>query len=92
MKIDQKFAFPTDVETAIALQEKLRYQVIVEDQLGVIKYVAGVDVGYSDNDKITQAAIAVLNFPELELQEQAIAQRPTSFPYIPGLLSFREIP
>ncbi|MDJ0517171.1 MAG: deoxyribonuclease V [Trichodesmium sp. MO_231.B1] len=92
MKIDQKFSFPTDVETAIAMQEKLRHQVIAEDQFGTIKYVAGVDVGYSDNDGMTQAAVAVLNFPELELQEQAIAQRPTSFPYIPGLLSFREIP
>ncbi|NEQ40806.1 MAG: deoxyribonuclease V [Okeania sp. SIO3I5] len=92
MKIDQKFPFPTDVETAIAMQEKLRHQVITEDQFGSIKYIAGVDVGYSNNDGITQAAVAVLNFPELELKEQAIAQRPTSFPYIPGLLSFREIP
>ncbi|MGD1809695.1 deoxyribonuclease V [Dapis sp. BLCC M126] len=92
MKIDQKFDFPTDVETAIAMQEKLRHKVIAEDKFGTIKYVAGVDVGYSDDDGITQAAVAVLNFPELELKEQAIAQRPTSFPYIPGLLSFREIP
>lgn len=92
IKIDQNFPFPTDVETALALQEKLRHQVIAEDKFGVIKYVAGVDVGYSDDDGITQAAVAVLNFPELELKEQAIAQLPTSFPYISGLLSFREIP
>ncbi|MEB3340038.1 deoxyribonuclease V [Okeania sp.] len=92
MKIDQKFDVPTDVERAIAMQEKLRHQVIAEDKFGEIKYVAGVDVGYSKDDQITQAAIAVLNFPELELKEQAIAQLPTSFPYIPGLLSFREIP
>ena len=92
MKRDQKFYFPADVETAISIQEKLRHQVIAEDKFGAIKYVAGVDVGYSDDDRITQAAVAVLNFPELELKEQAIAQRPTSFPYIPGLLSFREIP
>ncbi|OZH54608.1 endonuclease V [Hydrocoleum sp. CS-953] len=92
MKIDQKFDFPTDVDRAINMQEKLRHKVIAEDQFGAIKYVAGVDVGYSNDDKITQAAVAVLNFPELELKEQAIAQRPTSFPYIPGLLSFREIP
>ncbi|MGD1700205.1 deoxyribonuclease V [Dapis sp. BLCC M229] len=92
MKIDQNFYFPTDIETAINMQEKLRHQVIAEDQFGTIKYVAGVDVGYSNDDGMTQAAVAVLNFPELELKEQAIAQRPTSFPYIPGLLSFREIP
>ncbi len=92
IKIDQKFPFSTDVETAIALQKKLRHQVITEDQFGTIKYVAGVDVGYSNSNSIAQAAVAVLNFPELELKEQAIAQRSTSFSYIPGLLSFREIP
>lgn len=55
-------------------------------------YVAGVDLGYSDDNQITQGAVAVLSFPKLELKEQAVAQRPTSFPYIPDLLSFREIP
>ena len=74
------------------MQEKLCHQVITEDLFGDIKYVAGVDVGYSNDNRITQGAIAVLSFPELELKEQAIAKRPTSFPYIPGLLSFREIP
>lgn len=74
------------------MQEKLCHQVITEDLFGDIKYVAGVDVSYSNDDRITQGAIAVLSFPELGLKEQAIAKRPTSFPYIPGLLSFREIP
>ena len=74
------------------MQEKLCHQVITEDLFGDIKYVAGVDVGYSNDNRITQGAITVLSFPELELKEQAIAKRPTSFPYIPGLLSFREIP
>ena len=74
------------------MQEKLCHQVITEDLFGDIKYVAGVDVSYSNDDRITQGSIAVLSFPELELKEQAIAKRPTSFPYIPGLLSFREIP
>ena len=74
------------------MQEKLCHQVITEDLFGDIKYVAGVDVSYSNDDRITQGAIAVLSFPELGLKEQAIAKPPTSFPYIPGLLSFREIP
>ncbi|MCL2931909.1 MAG: deoxyribonuclease V [Trichodesmium sp. MAG_R03] len=92
MKIDQKFSFPNDVKTAIAIQEKLCHQVIPEDLFGDLIYVAGVDVGYSDDNQITQGAVAVLSFPELELKKQAITQHPTSFPYIPGLLSFREIP
>jgi len=41
---------------------------------------------------ISRAAVAVLSFPSLQLQESAIARRPTTFPYVPGFLSFREIP
>ena len=74
------------------IQEKLRDRVINSDHLGEVKYVAGVDIGFEDNYAISKAAIAVLSYPELELVEQAIARIPTAFPYVPGYLSFREIP
>lgn len=67
-------------------------KVITKDRLGQVRYVAGVDVGFENNNTITCAAVAVLRFPELQLHEYAIAHKPTSFPYVPGLLSFREIP
>ncbi len=54
--------------------------------------VAGVDVGFDKHGKITRAAVALLSFPDLELLESSIARKPTTFPYVPGLLSFREIP
>lgn len=54
--------------------------------------MAGVDMGFNTDGTICKAAVVVLSFPELQWQEQAIATRPTSFPYIPGFLSFREIP
>jgi deoxyribonuclease V len=77
---------------AIALQKVLAAQVIREDSFADIKLVAGVDVGFEDNNRISRAAVAVLSYPGLEPVEHAIARRPTVFPYIPGLLSFREIP
>ena len=77
---------------AIVLQNQLRDQIVIEDRLGPINRVAGTDVGFEDNFAITRAAVAVLSFPELELIEYAIARRPTHYPYVPGLLSFREIP
>ena len=80
------------VAEAKEIQEKLRNQVITQDCLGQVHYVAGTDVGFKDNYSITQAAVAVLSFPKLELVETAIAKIPTTFPYIPGYLSFREIP
>jgi deoxyribonuclease V len=77
---------------AAALQAQLRDRVVREDRLGPVRHVAGVDVGFEGKGKITRAAVAVLRFPELEPVEQAIARVPTTFPYVPGLLSFREAP
>jgi deoxyribonuclease V len=51
-----------------------------------------MDVGFEDHDRIIRAAVAVLRCRDLQLVESALARRPTRFPYVPGLLSFREIP
>lgn len=77
---------------AIQLQKQLASQVITQDEINQIDFVAGVDVGFENNNQITRAAVAVLSYPELQLIEHSIARRPTEFPYVPGLLSFREIP
>lgn len=78
---------------AFAIQETLSREVVQEDRLAEpVQRVAGVDVGFEAEGTITRAAVAVLSFPELQLLETAVAHRPTTFPYIPGLLSFREVP
>lgn len=77
---------------ARAIQERLRTEVIRNDLLGPVRWVAGADVGFDLQRSRTCAAIAVLQFPELELHETVVAYRSITFPYIPGLLSFREIP
>lgn len=78
---------------AIALQKQLAIRVRADaDEFGPLRRVAGVDVGFEESGAITRAAIAVLSFPELEPVESVVVRRPTSFPYIPGLLSFRELP
>jgi deoxyribonuclease V len=79
-------------QEAVAIQERLRGAVITTDDLGDVRYVAGVDIGFVENNTVTRAAVAVLSFPELLLLDQSIALTPTTFPYVPGLLSFREAP
>jgi len=54
--------------------------------------IGGCDVGFEESGQITRAAIAVLSYPNLDLVEYQIAKIPTTFPYIPGFLSFREYP
>jgi deoxyribonuclease V len=92
MKIKRQHHWPTTVEEAIAIQNQLQPEVITEDQLPEVRYVAGVDMGFEEDYAISRAAVVVLSFPDLQLVEQAIARRPTTFPYIPGFLSFREVP
>ncbi|HEV2109932.1 MAG TPA: deoxyribonuclease V [Gammaproteobacteria bacterium] len=81
-----------DIPAARALQQELSAQVITEDRLGQVTRVAGTDCAFKDGGKLTRAVVAVLGYPSLELLEYAVAERPTDFPYIPGLLSFREVP
>lgn len=92
MKINQLHTWPGTIEEAIAIQEQLRGKIITTDKLSEVKWVAGVDAGFEADGTISRAAVAVLSFPDLQLQATAIARRPTSFPYVPGFLSFREIP
>ncbi|MBW4621246.1 MAG: deoxyribonuclease V [Cyanosarcina radialis HA8281-LM2] len=88
----QTITHPTTPEAAIALQQELRQLVVMADDLGAVRTVAGVDVGFEEEDRIACAAIAVLRFPSLKIQESVVIRRPTAFPYIPGLLGFREVP
>ncbi|MGF1524529.1 MAG: deoxyribonuclease V [Leptolyngbyaceae cyanobacterium] len=93
MDIAYPNAWPQTPAEAIALQTNLRSQVCLDDDLPTtVRYVAGVDAGFEEAGTITRAAVAVLEFPSLALVDAALVKRPTTFPYVPGLLSFREIP
>lgn len=82
-------------QEAIAIQKRLASQVNRTDQLPTtINYIAGVDIGFEQqNDTtLTRAVIVVLEYPSLKVVDYALHREVTRMPYIPGLLSFREVP
>jgi deoxyribonuclease V len=77
---------------AVAIQRDLAGRVLRRGALPALRHVAGIDVGFEAGGTVAHAAVAVLSYPALELVEHACARRRARFPYVPGLLSFRELP
>lgn len=76
---------------AIAVQREAAGQVILRDDFPPVRTVAGVDVGFEDKETV-RAAIVVMGLEDLEPIDYAVTRLPVAFPYVPGLLSFRECP
>lgn len=79
-------------DAAERLQAELAARVVVEDRFGRIDTVAGLDVAYGRQDNRATAAIAVLRADDLSVIETRTLDTDVRFPYVPGLLSFRELP
>lgn len=77
---------------AVALQNRLRDQIQLQPLETEPKWVAGADLSFDIGSDTVFAGIVVLSFPELEIVEERGLQTEAKFPYVPGLLSFREAP
>jgi len=82
--------WPADAAAAIAIQKALRARLRMENDFGELKIVAGVDVSHKDDQ--SRAVIVLMRMGEWQPMAIARAEMPVKFPYVPGLLSFREIP
>jgi deoxyribonuclease V len=78
-------------QQALEIQRRLASAVSLNNDILVPRLIAGLDVSVNRQNEATAAAV-VLTYPELKIEETAKIKGKTEFPYVPGLLSFREIP
>lgn len=76
---------------AIALQRELASRVVKKWQKRAVSFVAGVDIA-AGGPGPARGAVVVLSYPGLEIVDTSVVEGSLDFPYIPGQLSFRELP
>ncbi len=92
MEIRETHPFDLTPAEAIRLQEALRARVRLSGDIGEVSLVAGADASYTKGSDEIYAVVVALRYPDLTVVERVSASAETSFPYIPGLLTFREGP
>ncbi len=91
-RINQPHAWNVSPTEAVAMQHTLRDRVVLQPLPDHVQLVAGTDISYNRFSDVVSAAIVVLRLPELEVVTTSGIVSTLKFPYIPGLLSFREAP
>jgi deoxyribonuclease V len=93
MQFSELHPWDVDYKTAVAIQEELRGKLVLEDRVArEVRTVAGADISCTRGDDRVYAAVVLLDAERLDVLEEASYCGRTAFPYIPGLLSFREGP
>ena len=92
MKVESLHSWQVSTAQSLEIQQRLAAQVSKRNEVSTPRFIAGVDISTGKGDRIATAAVVVLQYPELNLVETKIARGKLNFPYIPGLLSFRESP
>ena len=92
MNIPHIHDWPTTEADAIDLQTQLRARVDVSAPLGPFEWVAGCDIAYHTEEPVLYAAVVLMRASDGAAVETQTVTAGVSFPYVPGLLSFREVP
>lgn len=74
------------------LQKELQVKVSEVEGTAAVQAIAGIEIAHSRFSDTLTVAVAVVSYPEMVLLEEVVVEYQTKFPYIPGLLSFREVP
>jgi deoxyribonuclease V len=92
MKHRRIHSWDVSPKEAFSIQESLREMLVPQGELGKVRVVAGADVACPKGKGKAVGGVAVFSYPGLEIIEEAVAERELAFPYVPGLLAFREAP
>ena len=92
MEIRHIHPWNVSVKEAIEIQRRLRVLIDLNDMPGNINYIAGTDISSSKRSDHIWAGVLIFSYPQLIKLEERWVEGKTDIPYIPGLLSFREIP
>ena len=85
-------AWDVSPDEAVAIQRDLARRVIRTGDPGDVRRIAGIDISAGRVGESGRAAVVILSYPDLAVVEVARHEAEITFPYVPGLLSFREIP
>ena len=90
----QDWLLPPSLQVAAGIQKTMAERVIKADQLGELKYIAGMDVSNNPYDpaQLIYASIVILRADDLQIVEVANVMQKARFPYVSGFLGFREAP
>lgn len=91
MRINNLHTWNVTIEQAIKIQKNLADKIIEDNSIQSLKFVAGVDVSVNRLNEAA-AAVVLISYPDLKIVEKYLVKGKVDFPYVPGLLSFREIP
>jgi deoxyribonuclease V len=97
MRLQELHRWDITPAEAIALQKELAPLVIRSGEPGIVRLIAAADIAFPERTRgwqggLARAAVVLMSYPELAFVEHHVIEAPVSFPYVPGLLSFREIP
>lgn len=94
MKIQHLHRWDVSYKEAVGIQRKLKESLVLHDRdfPKQITIIAGADISYSRHSDLFFAAVILLEYPTMAVVEEACFTERVLFPYIPGLLSFREGP
>ncbi len=92
MKVESLHGWQVSTTQALEIQQRLAAQVSQRSEVTTPRFIAGMDISAGKGEGMATGAVVVLQYPEFRVVETKVARGKLDFPYIPGLLSFRESP